>query len=110
LPDGLFSKQNHILGKFWRALLWKILVYFLTIWSILRPLEIFYGHLVYFVLIWYIFPRFGILDKEKFGNPAAYVGTLPTINVFLLEPQSPAGVDLAGDGLQTSVFFFYGDQ
>jgi hypothetical protein len=37
--------------------------------SILRPSEIFYGHLVYFVVIWYIFPRFGILDQEKSGNP-----------------------------------------
>jgi hypothetical protein len=43
----LFSNQNPNLGKFWRVLLWKILVYFMTICSILRPLEIFYGHLVY---------------------------------------------------------------
>jgi hypothetical protein len=42
---------------------------FLTVWSIFRPLEKFYGHLVYFVAIWYIFPRFGILDQEKTGNP-----------------------------------------
>jgi hypothetical protein len=42
----------------------------MTIWSILLPLEIFYGHLVYFVVIWYIFPRFGILYQEKSGNPA----------------------------------------
>jgi hypothetical protein len=41
----------------------------MTIWSILWPLEIFYGHLVYFVAIWYNFPRFGILDQEKSGNP-----------------------------------------
>jgi hypothetical protein len=40
----------------------------MTIWSILRPLEIFYGHLVYFVVIWYIFPPLGILDQEKSGN------------------------------------------
>jgi hypothetical protein len=43
----------------------------MTIWSILRPLEIFYGHLVYFVVIWYISPRFGILYQEKSGNPGA---------------------------------------
>jgi hypothetical protein len=41
----------------------------MTIWFILRQLEIFYGHLVYFVVIWYIIPRFGILDQEKSGNP-----------------------------------------
>jgi hypothetical protein len=45
----------------------------MTIWSILRPLQIFYGHLVYFVVIWYSFPRFGILDQEKSGNPDANV-------------------------------------
>jgi hypothetical protein len=33
-------------------------------------LEIFYGRLVYFVAIWFIYPRFGILDQEKSGNPA----------------------------------------
>jgi hypothetical protein len=41
----------------------------MAIWSILWPFEIFYGHLEYFVVIWYIFPRFGILDQEKSGNP-----------------------------------------
>jgi hypothetical protein len=38
------------------------LVYFTAIGNIL-------WHLVYFVVIWYIFPRFGILDQEKSGNP-----------------------------------------
>jgi hypothetical protein len=65
-----FQTNNPNLGKFFRVLLWKILVYFMTIRSILRPLKIFYEHLVYFVVIWYIFPRFGILDQEKSGNPA----------------------------------------
>jgi hypothetical protein len=45
-----------------------ILVYFETIWSVLRPLEICHGHLVHFVVIWYILPRFGILDQEKSGD------------------------------------------
>jgi hypothetical protein len=45
----------------------------MTIWSILRPLEIFYGHVVYFVVIWYIFPRFGIFDWGKSGNPGLSV-------------------------------------
>jgi hypothetical protein len=58
-----FQTKNPNLGKFWR-----VLVYCMTIWSILRPLEIFHGHSVYFVVIWYIFPRFGILDQEKTGN------------------------------------------
>jgi hypothetical protein len=49
----------------------KILVYFMTIWSILRPSEIFYGHLVYCKVIRYIFPQFDILYLEKSGNPVS---------------------------------------
>jgi hypothetical protein len=64
-----FQTKNPDLGKFWRVLLWKIFVYCMTIWSILRPLEILFDHLVYFVVIWYIFLHFGILDQEKSGNP-----------------------------------------
>jgi hypothetical protein len=64
-----FQTKNPNLGNFWRVLQWKILVYFMTIWSILRPLEIFFGLLVYNVVIWYISPRFGILQQEKSGSP-----------------------------------------
>jgi hypothetical protein len=62
---------------------------FMTHLSILRPLEIFYIHLVYFVVSWYIFPRFGILDQEKSGNPdlsrtlQLFVRYLPTYIDFL---------------------------
>jgi hypothetical protein len=70
-----FQTKNPNLGEFWRVLLCKILEYFMTIWSILRPLEIFYGHLVYF-------PRFGILYQEKSGNPAAH----------LAHPRQPAAL------------------
>jgi hypothetical protein len=66
-----FQTKNPKLVKFWRVLLWEILVYF-------------YDHLVYFtaignifwpfgiycgIYIWYIFPRFGIFYQEKSGNP-----------------------------------------
>jgi hypothetical protein len=64
-----FLTKNSNLGKFWRVLQWKMLVYFMSIWTILRPLEIFYGPLVYFKVIWF-FPRFGMLYQEKSGNPA----------------------------------------
>jgi hypothetical protein len=37
--------------------------------SILVPIDIFYGRLVYTVVILVSFPRFGILCKEKSGNP-----------------------------------------
>jgi hypothetical protein len=38
------------------------LEYITAIWYSLRP----FGNLV---AVWYISPRFGILDKEKSGNP-----------------------------------------
>jgi hypothetical protein len=41
----------------------------MTIWYILRRFARIYGRLVCFEVIWYIFPRFGILDQEKSGNP-----------------------------------------
>jgi hypothetical protein len=51
-----FYTKNPNLGKFWRVLQWKVLVYFMEIWSILWPFgrhilcpfDIFYGYLVYF--------------------------------------------------------------
>jgi hypothetical protein len=65
-----FQTKNPNLGKFWRVLLWKILLYFITIWpayftaigTILWPFDIFCGNLVYI-------PRFGILYQDKSGNP-----------------------------------------
>jgi hypothetical protein len=47
---------------------WKVLVYFMALWSVLRPFGIFCGHLVYFGFVWYIFSRFGKLYEEKSGN------------------------------------------
>jgi hypothetical protein len=50
LPD-----ENPNLGKFWRFLKWKMLVYFMTIWSILWLFGLFYGHLVYFTAIYVVY-------------------------------------------------------
>jgi hypothetical protein len=57
-----FVFKPKILSKFWWALEWKMLVYFMVIWHILWPF-------CNVVVIWYIFPRFGILCQEKSGNP-----------------------------------------
>jgi hypothetical protein len=62
--------QNPNLGKFGKALDWKMLIYFVAILNILRTLGIFCDHFVQFVLIWYIFTSFGIMHQEKSGNPA----------------------------------------
>jgi hypothetical protein len=59
------------LGKFWRALDWKMLIYFIDILNILRRFGIFYDHFVHSVFIWYIFSGFGITNHEKSGNRGA---------------------------------------
>jgi hypothetical protein len=48
-----FQTKNPNVGKF---LQWKILVYFMAIWSIFRP----FGLFGLFVAIWYILWLFGI--------------------------------------------------
>jgi hypothetical protein len=42
-----FQTKNHNLGKFWKVLQWKMLVF-------LGPFCLFYGQMVYFMAIWYI--------------------------------------------------------
>jgi hypothetical protein len=63
-----FQTKKWNLGTFWRVLQCKMLVYFMDIWSILRPFDIFCGHLLDFVVLLSIFPRFGILYQGKSGN------------------------------------------
>jgi hypothetical protein len=63
-----FQTKIPILGKFWMVLEWKVLVYFMALWSVLRTFGIFHGHSVYFGYVWYIFSRFGMLYKDKSGN------------------------------------------
>jgi hypothetical protein len=41
-----FKTKNPNLYKFWRALEWKMLVYFMTNLDIVRPFGIIYGRLV----------------------------------------------------------------
>jgi hypothetical protein len=77
LPDGIyFQTKNPILGKFWRVyifwtfgLLCSNLVCFTAIWSILRPFDIFYDHLLYFVVIWYIFPPVWYVVPRNIWQP-----------------------------------------
>jgi hypothetical protein len=79
LPDGLFSNQKsefrHILEglvlKKVGILLYGHFEYITAIWYIFGP----FGNIV---AIWYISPCFGILNKEKSGNPAyIYVEPIP---------------------------------
>jgi hypothetical protein len=52
-----FQTKNANLGKFWRALDWKMLIYIMAIWNILQTFGVFYDHLVHFFLFWYHVPR-----------------------------------------------------
>jgi hypothetical protein len=54
---GCFQTQNPNLGKFWKVLQRKMLVFFMTKWYMLWLFGI------------CIFPRFGMLYREKSGNP-----------------------------------------
>jgi hypothetical protein len=66
-----FQAENPNLGKFWRALDEKMLIYFMAIWNILQTFGIFCDHLVHFVFIWYIFSCLGNICQVKSGNPAS---------------------------------------
>jgi hypothetical protein len=46
-----------------------MLEYFMGIWATLRPIGIFYAHLIYHMGIWYIFPHFSMWYQEKSGKP-----------------------------------------
>jgi hypothetical protein len=63
-----FQTKNSDLGKFWRVVRCKTMVYFMDPGFILRSFVIFYGHLVKFVVIWYIFSHFGILYQENLAT------------------------------------------
>jgi hypothetical protein len=56
-----FQTKNPNLGKIWRALEWKMLSYFITIWYKLWPFGVVCSHFVYF-------PVLVCLDQEKSGN------------------------------------------
>jgi hypothetical protein len=70
-----FQTKNPNLGKFWRALEWKIVVYFMTIcnifiviWLNLWPFGIVSGHLVYF-------SHFGMFGPINLATLPAAVST-----------------------------------
>jgi hypothetical protein len=74
LPDGLFSKQKSKFGKILEGLamkdvgvciLWPFGIFYRYIYGI------FYIHWVYLLVIWCIFYRFGMLWRDKSGNPDA---------------------------------------
>jgi hypothetical protein len=73
-----FQTKNTNLGKFCRALHWKMFIYFMATWNILWRSDIFYDHLIHFLFIWYNFSSFGIKYQEKSGNHGRQ-GSLPRL-------------------------------
>jgi hypothetical protein len=65
------TKNNPNVGKFWRALDWKMLIYFMATWNILWRFRVFYDHLLHFVFIWYSFP---VLVSRTKKNLATLLG------------------------------------
>jgi hypothetical protein len=71
-----FQTKNPNFGKIWRALEWKMLLYFMTIWNSfwsfgtynLRPFGLVCGHLVYF-------SRFGMFGTRKIWQPCFAVSS-----------------------------------
>jgi hypothetical protein len=69
-----FQTKNPNLGKYWRALDGKMMVYLMAIWNILRTFEVCYDHLVHIVFSWYIFSGFGIMYQRKIWQPCFWDG------------------------------------
>jgi hypothetical protein len=62
------------------------LIYFMAIWYILLPFDIFYGHLIYFMAIFMFlltFYRFGMFYQEYSGNPVLHLHSTRLCSVRL---------------------------
>jgi hypothetical protein len=76
-----FQTKNPNLGKFWRALGWKIFMYFMAIWNILWRFGIFNDHLVHF------FPVLVSCTKKNLATLAGRkcaAGTLPLFELVIV--------------------------
>jgi hypothetical protein len=95
LPGSLFS--NPTLGKVWKVLQWKMLVFlwlcclfygqmvsFMVIWYILRSFGIFCGRFVYFVVVWYIFPILVCCTEQNLATLLPHVQSF-RIGFFVAE-------------------------
>jgi hypothetical protein len=64
-----FKTKYPSLGKFWRALEWKITVHFMAFLEYISAILYILGPLGNLMVSWYTFPHFVILYQEKSGNP-----------------------------------------
>jgi hypothetical protein len=65
-----FQTQNTNLGKFWRDMEWKRLVYSMAIWNISWPFLYILWAFGNLVTIWYVTPSVLVYCVKKSGNPA----------------------------------------
>jgi hypothetical protein len=73
-----FQTKNPNLVKIWRDFVWKMLLYFMTIWNIFRPFGIIYGllayvvcgHLVYFFTFWYVWTKKNLATLAERSAPS----------------------------------------
>jgi hypothetical protein len=65
----VFKQKITLWEKIFRGSDWKMLIYFMAIWSILGTFGIFYDHLVHCAFIWYSFFRFWYHTQRKIWQP-----------------------------------------
>jgi hypothetical protein len=71
-----FQTKNPNSGKFWSPLDWKLLIYFVAIWNILRAFGTFYDQLLHFCVDLEHFSGFGTMYKENLATLTCIVGNL----------------------------------
>jgi hypothetical protein len=76
-----FQTKRPNLGKFWRDLEWKMLIYFIVFWNILRSCDVSYGHLVFGIGN---FPPFWYIASRKIWQPCQgpTFNTLSSVAIF----------------------------
>jgi hypothetical protein len=79
-----FRTKNPNLGKFWMALEWKMFVYFMVIWNILRPFGIPYGQEVMLWSFDKIFPILVYCVKKNLATLLVLSTCSAFFPVFLL--------------------------
>jgi hypothetical protein len=82
-----FQTKTPTLGKFWRALYWKMLMYFMAVWNIWLTFRIFYDNLEHFVFLGYIFPVWVSCTKKNLAT----LMTMPPTRVTRLGEFTPIG-------------------
>jgi hypothetical protein len=68
-----FHTKNPNLGKFWRALAWKMSEYFGAIWNIVHTLGTTIWTVVKYCGYLVLFSRFGMFEPRKIWQPRVFL-------------------------------------